>query len=52
MTECQHTWKKWEKEQGWYRGKDEHIYYQRRECKHCGMAEWRVVKLVGDEVKP
>ena len=45
MSECVHNWKKWEKEQQWW-GKDS--YYQRRECKRCGWAEWRMMPIEAD----
>ena len=42
MAECEHRWRKWEKEQHIYwkiEDKDQQGYYQRRECLRCGVAE-------------
>ncbi len=46
MNECAHVWKKWEKEQPMYVVGSKDGYYQRRECKTCGMAEWKQIAII------
>lgn len=54
MTNCMHRWKKWEKEQhiygvSIYSNNESMGYFQRRECKTCGMAEWKPVAVTAKE---